>query len=441
MIHTDQFGQAFSCASVAAANAYTCGIDRLLSYQADALSEIDRAIELDAEFALAHIARARICQIQGRIPEAREAAAQARLLANNRSAREQQHVSTLALAVESKAAAAFAQLQEHTRSYPRDALPLSLALGAIGLFAFSGRPDSRERELAYLQSLASHWQEHWWFDTYLGWALIETGAHRKGIERVERALRARPENAQAAHALAHGHYECGQAGTGLQHIEQWVQAHGSSSVLYAHLRWHQGLFALQTGDTENARNIYRESIAPDASQAVPLMILMDAASFAWRSVIYGRPLDATQLESVAAQARDCLPGNGPAFFLWHKALAFASAGDHTGLSQLITELQNLETADRLPPGDGLVRFAQGLAAYARQDYPGAVQALTAANASAGRIGGSSAQQDIVADSLIAATVQAGEAEAAEQLAAARATRRASHLNTEWTNRIAQAFNA
>lgn len=55
--------------------------------------------------------------------------------------REQGRVGALALAIQGRGKDALAAARAHIDVFPHDALVLSLALGAHGLTAFSGRPD------------------------------------------------------------------------------------------------------------------------------------------------------------------------------------------------------------------------------------------------------------------------------------------------------------
>lgn len=61
-----------------------------------------------------------------------------------------------------------ALVRAHAAEYPRDALPLSLALGVFGLLGFSGRRDHHEAQRALLEELAPSRPEDWWFSGYLG---------------------------------------------------------------------------------------------------------------------------------------------------------------------------------------------------------------------------------------------------------------------------------
>jgi hypothetical protein len=81
--------------------------------------------------------------------------------------------------------------QQLSPCYPRDALPLSLALGAFGLYAFSGRAEHDELRLELCRRLAPHYGEDWWMLTHLGWSHTEAGRLADGARITERALEAR----------------------------------------------------------------------------------------------------------------------------------------------------------------------------------------------------------------------------------------------------------
>src|SRR5258708_3250194 len=208
---TDRFGLVLTTSSAAAAENYIHAVNLMLSANIGAEELLDAALASDPEFALAHIARARLLAVQAQVAEAREAAAAARGLADRVTAREARHIATVALAIDGNGKAALAMLEEHVAEFPRDALVLSLALGVFGLLGFSGRADFHEAQLALLLRLAPRWDEDWWFLTYLGWARIETRDVAAGTREVDRALALNPKNAYAAHARAHGYHEAGDA--------------------------------------------------------------------------------------------------------------------------------------------------------------------------------------------------------------------------------------
>jgi len=123
MADHDRYGLSLSTASSEAAKTYRDGIDLLLSAWPGAAEAFDGAIAADPEFALAHIARARVHSFYQQGEAARKAAALAReLVARRGTARERGHVETLALAVEGNIPAAITAALKHLESWPRDAV-------------------------------------------------------------------------------------------------------------------------------------------------------------------------------------------------------------------------------------------------------------------------------------------------------------------------------
>jgi hypothetical protein len=154
MLLKDRFDLPVTCPTAAAVEDYAAAVDLLLSAWPGAEVRLDRALAADPDFALAHIARRRLLQLQARMPEAKAAAARARSLGDRATARERRHIEAITLSINGAAGDALAMVSEHVAEYPRDALPLSLALGVFGLLGFSGRRDHHEAQLALLEELA-----------------------------------------------------------------------------------------------------------------------------------------------------------------------------------------------------------------------------------------------------------------------------------------------
>jgi tetratricopeptide (TPR) repeat protein len=429
---TDRFDLPITSASAVAVADYVAAVDLLLSANIGADTSLERAIAADPDFALAHIARARLLQLQARMGEAREAVARARGLAGHVSARERRHIEAIALTIGGAAAEALAMVRVHAAEYPRDALPLSLALGVFGLLGFSGRRDHHEAQLALLEELAPRWPEDWWFTGYLGWAQIETGSVVAGTRLVERSLALNPRNAHGAHQRAHGYFEAGDAAGGTDFIEHWLTGYERAGHLHCHLSWHLALFELARGNSERAKAIYVDSIRPSVAQSAPMLSLADSASFLWRWLIYDvtPPLDEAWAE-VAAHARRHFPRASLAFADLHAALAEAATGDDEGLQGRIAGLENLAHDGRLPSGGVAPALCAGAAALRRGDDRTAAQVLEAALADLPRIGGSHAQREVFEDSLIVAYLRSGQSAKADTLLRSRLARRPSAHDEAW----------
>ena len=428
----DRFDLPITAASVPAVDDYVAGVDLLLSANPGAEQRLARAVANDPDFALAHIAHARLLQLQARLPEARAAAARSEALRNRVSAREKRHIDAIALAIRGFATEALDVVNMQAAEFPRDALPLSLALGVFGLLGFSGRLDHHEAQLALLQELAPSWGEDWWFLGYLGWAYIETGAVEVGTRLVERSLAGNPRNAHAAHQRVHGFFESGDAAGGAAFLEAWLPDYDRAGQLHCHLSWHLALFELARGNSDRARAIYLDSIRPSVAQSAPMLSLADSASFLWRWRLYGTtpPLE-LEWDEVAAHARRHFPRASLAFADLHASLAEAATGDGNAAKARITGLHSLSEQGRLPSGKVAPALCAGAVALALGDNVRAATVLEAALADLPRIGGSHAQREVFEDSLIIAYLRSGQPNKAAPLLRSRLVRRPSARDEVW----------
>jgi tetratricopeptide (TPR) repeat protein len=432
---TDRFDLPVTAASAEAVAEYIAAVDLLLSANVGADARLERAVATDPDFALAQIARARLLQLQARIPEARALAEQAERLAQHSSARERRHVATIACAIRGEAGTALSLVREHAAEFPRDALPLSLALGVFGLLGFSGRRDHHEAQLILLEELAQHWPEDWWFLGYLGWARIETGAVMEGTRLVERSLMLNPRNAHGAHQRAHGFFEAGDAEGGAEFLTGWLPGYERAGHLHCHLSWHLALFELARGNSRHAAAIYRDAIRPSVALSAPMLSLADSASFLWRWQIYeASPTLGEEWAEVAAHARRHFPRASLAFADVHAALAEGAAGDGRALHDRIAGLRELAGAGRLPSGETAPVLCAAVAAFARGNPDEAAHILEDARPDLPRIGGSHAQREVFEDTLIVADIRAGRRDEALLLLRARLARRPSRRDREWLQR-------
>ena len=176
-MNRDRYDLPLTTSSDRAAAHYRDGVDCMLSAWHGAEDAFDNAIAQDPGFALAHIGRARLHQLNMEGSQARAMAAQARELVAGATPREKSHVEIIAAVIESKPRLAVSGAEAHLEEYPRDAQVLSMLLGAFGLYAFSGRSDHDAAKLAICERHARHYGEDWWFLSYLGWSYRGRKSH------------------------------------------------------------------------------------------------------------------------------------------------------------------------------------------------------------------------------------------------------------------------
>jgi tetratricopeptide (TPR) repeat protein len=435
-MNRDRYDLPLTTVSDGAAASYREGVDRILSAWCGAGDAFDSAISEDPSFALAHIARARVHQLNMESAEARTRAAQARQLAVTASRRERQHVEIMAAAIEGQPKIALAGAEQHLDEFPRDALVFSLLLGAFGLYAFSGRADHDAARLAICERNAKHYGEDWWFLTYLGWSHTEAGNAGAGRTVTERAIALRPQNGNAAHALSHALFEQGDTVAGRTFLSGWLPAHERASYLHGHLSWHVALVALEAGDFDGALRIYEERVRPSDSGYPPLNVFTDAASLLWRLSLVGNAGLEHYWDEVAVYGDRFFPRVGAHFADVHYALV-AAATSNEGLEKRLAELETLDANGGLAPGSSVIGLCRGIRAFAEGNNENAIHILEPLMPAVVRIGGSHAQRELWEDTLIVACLRGGRCDKATKIIADRLHRRPSARDEAWSREAQQ----
>lgn len=432
MAFEDRYGLPVSTSSEAAAQAYRHGIDLMLSAWPGAARAMDLAIEEDCDFALAYAARSRNHLIYAEMEQAREKAAMARrLVAQNGTAREKSHVEILALTTEGQPVKALNMTLAHLEQWPRDAVILSLPLGAFGLFAFSGMADHDSARVELCERYAQHYGDDWWFLTYLGWSYTENGNLDAGRRISQRGFERRRENANAVHALAHAMFEDGSRADAEDLIAGWLPLYDRSGLLHGHVTWHQALLALDNGDTDRASAIYANTIQPKINPAPPINVMTDGVSLLWRLQASGHKVAGDSWRELAAQAERWFPKAGNSFVDVHMGLLAAMAGDVDALEARIADLEARRDQGKLPAGQVVPAICRAARAFAEQDYRKCAYILQPVAAEVVRIGGSHAQREMIEDMLLIALMKSGEAAKARELLDRRLHRRPSMRDAHW----------
>ncbi len=428
----DRYGLLLSTSSEAAAAAYREGVDLMLSAWPGAAEALDTAIAADPDFALAHIARARMHFIyaDGRAAQARSATAR-ELVTSNGSAREKSHVETLALGMEGQSAKSLACTLAHLGEWPRDAMILSLPLGAFGLYAFSGMVDHDQARVDLCERYAGQYGDDWWFLTNLGWSHTENGNVGQGRAITQRGFDRRRANANAVHALAHAMFEDGSGDDAEQLIADWLPTYDRAGLLHGHISWHQALVALEQGDAARALAIYAERVQPKVTTAPPINSVTDGASLLWRLAAYGHAVPKEIWDDAAAHAERSFPKVGVPFADVHMALVAAATGNQPGLERRIAELEKRLADGKLAPGGVVPVVCRAMLAFGSGDYQACARILEPVAVEVVRIGGSHAQREIVEDTLLVAFMKGGEPAKARELLDRRLHRRPSPRDARW----------
>jgi len=419
----DRYGLPLSTMSGAARDSYVAGVDCVLSAAHGDQAHLERAVETDPEFALAHAALARSRFLMADVPGARQSAARARELAPKATPREQGHIDALALSVEGKPIEALAATRAHLAEHPRDAMVASPATGVFGLIGFSGRQGREPEQVEFLETLRPHLADDWWFQGVYAFALEELGRLDEAFDLIERSMATNPGNAHGAHIKAHVLYEQGEDRAALAYLDGWLPSYPREGLMHCHISWHVALFALMLGDAARAWQVYQAQVHPGGSWGPALNVATDAPAFLWRAELAGHGRKPALWDEVHAYGQKSFPKPGIAFVDVHRALASVAAGDREGIAAYVAELEQRAASGRSPAGDVVPRLANGLSAYGDGDWAKAITLLEPALVETVRIGGSRAQRDLIENTLLAAYLKADRQADARKLLAAHTDRR------------------
>ncbi|SFV03332.1 hypothetical protein SAMN02799631_03962 [Methylobacterium sp. 174MFSha1.1] len=433
MGHQDRRGLPLSTRSDRAAERYRAGIDLLLAAWPGAADALDAAIAEDPGFALAHAARARLHAMRTESRAARASITTAAdCVARRGTERERSHVAVLSLAIDGQSEQALARALAHAESWPRDALILSLPLGAFGLLAFSGRPDHDQARVDLCERHAHAYDaDDWWFTTYRGWAQTENGAVARGRALAEQGFALRRENANGAHALSHALFEDGAGTEAEALIAGWLPDYDRSGILHGHIAWHAALAALERGDPDGALAIYADHVRPGATAGLSLNVITDTVSLLWRLDAYGHRVPAGLWDEVRAYAAPYFAKAGFGFADAHMGLLAAATGDRAAAETRIDALTGLVEAGTLAAGPVVPAICRAALAFAEEDYGACARILEPVAAEVVRIGGSGAQREVIEDTLLVALMRAGETAKARTLLDRRLHRRPSPRDARW----------
>ena len=142
-------------------------------------------------------------------------------------------------------------------------------------------------------------------------------------------------------------------------------------------------------------------------------------AFLWRWELAGQPRDAAAWRVMHEFATAAFPRVGLAFSDMHVALARAVAGDEATLAASVQQIDELARGGRYPSGPLVPAVSRGFAAFERQDFAAAIDALAPVVGELERIGGSRAQLDLVEFTLLKAYLAAGRTDEARGMLSAR----------------------
>ncbi len=383
-------GNALSSHSPEAAGLYQEAVDLILGSESRAAEILDKALELDNDFALAAAARYYVAQDVGE-PNAKYYRELAERTAPNASEWERQHVDVL-IGLLDEPDACLEKAKAYIESTPGDLLVISQLTGYL---FFYGGPNKLESVLEVFESVEHALGNDWAFLARLGFAASEAGQRKRGRELIERALEIRPQALYSIHGLAHVLHDDGAAEESAKLLQDWLVTHESGArdgQMYGHVQWHLALAEWQIGDREAAMRRYLEFCAPETTTCGPILTLADCGGFLLRD--YLRCGETSALGNDVLNHIEHVWGMiGHPFIALHVAGLFATAGDVDGLARCEeTIADSSKGANR----DISLALVSALRDFVSANYRRSAQTLAAMSPEARvGIGGSNVERELV----------------------------------------------
>lgn len=383
-----------------AAALYAEGVRRLLAVQDGASVAFAAAVAEDPNHPRAHVALAMIATerpdraggpdaVSGHLARARAALAHG-------SDEDRSHVEAIATWCEKGNAAGTVALIDHLDRVPDDAVALLVLAPSI---AFAGAGDALPDAWQYVERFTGVHGEAPWYLGLRAYGRTEQGLWYDAADLADAALELDPGNGNAAHALAHVHYETDGHGAGLKWLTDWIPTDGSTQRYLPHFQWHAALHELAMGDVAAAARRYAAFLAPPHSRDV--RCLVDAGSLAWRARLHPDWVSPPDPMPVLAEVGSLAYAPQTPFIAFHALLLLAAANDPAAIRAINVPGATDEQATTLRLiGEGLIALTEG-APRTALDY------LLESLSGLPSIGGSRVQQEVVLETALAAMLQLG----------------------------------
>ena len=191
-----------------------------------------------------------------------------------------------------------------------------------------------------------------------------------------------------AHVEAHRLLDAGRPEEGHRVLGDWLATQNGAGSDWAHVQWHMAVLEIATGRWTSAFERFWRHIEPSVSAGDAYT---DGPSLLWRLSLTSAGRVEMPWELVREAALEGLRAPSDSYVTLHHLLAFAGAGDAFS----IRRWRNARTCDVSSLSDHVLnRMAEGLGAFAAQDYSRAAVMLTGTAPQVSRLGGSRAQNEL-----------------------------------------------
>ncbi len=408
MANHDQRAVPITGADQAMIEALEAAHEMSLCFEGDAIAALDDLLAGYPDFIMAH------CMKAGLLTQAMEtriyddmvaSVAAAEALFDRANARERGHIAALKAWIAGDFYAAVERWDEVLIDFPRDLLALQLVhLSNVLLGDIVNERDSVTRVFhAWDESVPGYG----YVLSFLSFGAEEARDFSQAEELGRRALAINSKDAYAIHAVAHVMEMQGRQQGGIW----WMQSRQkdwTGGNFANHLWWHQSLFHLDLGQTGDVLKIYDTALR-DGDHSSDKYSELDAAALLWRLQLLGTDVGGRWSE-LADKWQNSATDSLYAFNDVHAMMAFVADGreKEAGLVLNAAEryVQRASDANVAMTREIGLPFCRALQAFAKGDYGSAVDQLLPVRYKTHFLGGSHAQRDVIAWTLLEAALRA-----------------------------------
>jgi tetratricopeptide (TPR) repeat protein len=434
---TDIWGNPVSAASASAVRGLERAITLFNAYQADPMVAIDEVLAEHPDCAMAHAFRAGMLATAGDRAfedELRKSVAAAENLVGKANDRERLHIAAVRAWLQGDLEQAVECWSRAALLHPRDLAAIQFA--QLGDFYLGYSHMLRDRVARVLP----HWDRtianYGFVLGMYAFGLEEAGDYGQAEAVGRQAVALNGQDGWAVHAVAHVMEMQGRAADGAEWLQTTAPAWAPGSLFQFHNWWHLGLFKLDSGDAAGTLRLYDEKVAAGGfGQALELI---DGSAMLWRLSTLGHDVG-NRWTDLADKWTTRIDHAYSAFNDLHAMMAFIGADRRPEQTAL------LASAGRAAEGTGTnammtreigLPALQGIVAFGRGAYDEALERLLPLRGKANRFGGSHAQRDVFAWTLVEAALRSGDRSIAEGLVAERlAAKPESRINLAWDERV------
>lgn len=386
----------------------------------DPFAVIDAALAEDPDFVMGHCFCAGMMATatdKTLLPEIERSAAAAEALARHANERERGHIAGIRAWLDGDLDRVAEHYQRVLIDYPRDLIAAQIVHQRD--FLTGQATMLRDRPARMLAAWDESVPGYGYVLGMHAFGLEECGDYARAEERGRKAVALQPRDAWAVHAVAHVLEMQNRTGEGVDWLTNTSDGWAPDNGLAYHNWWHLALFHLDRGRVDEALALYDRSVRNPAS-TVP-MEMVDGAALLWRLHLLGAGVGARWKE--LADKYEAMADDGYyAFNDLHAMLAFAADGRTRAAERLLTTLeraaQGHDSNAAMTREVGLPA-CRAIDAFAKGRHALAVDLLLRVRPIAYRFGGSHAQRDVLALTLVEAALRGGQGKLAAALVSER----------------------